>query len=58
LPGAGSLVAAVQPDERGELYFVATGEQDGSHAFSRTLAEHERAVAQYLKRYRQQRKGN
>lgn len=58
LPGAGSLAAAVQPDERGELYFVATGEQDGSHAFSRTLAEHERAVAQYLKRYRQQRKGN
>ncbi len=58
LPGAGSLAAAVQPDERGEIYFVATGEPDGSHAFSRTLAEHERAVAQYLKRYRQQRKGN
>jgi UPF0755 protein len=58
LPGAGSLAAAVQPDERGELYFVATGDPDGSHAFSRTLTEHERAVAQYLKRYRQQRKGN
>jgi UPF0755 protein len=54
LPGAGSLQAAVRPDERGDLYFVATGEADGSHTFSRTLAEHERAVAAYLKRYRQQ----
>jgi UPF0755 protein len=54
LPGAASLQAAVRPDERGDLYFVATGESDGSHAFSRTLAEHERAVAAYLKRYRQQ----
>ncbi len=54
LPGAGSLQAAVRPDERGDLYFVATGEADGSHTFSRTLAEHERAVAKYLKRYRQQ----
>jgi UPF0755 protein len=54
LPGAGSLQAAVKPDERGDLYFVASGEPDGSHTFSRTLAEHERAVAKYLKRYRQQ----
>ena len=56
LPGAGSLQAAVQPDERGDLYFVATGEADGSHTFSRTLAEHNRAVAKYVKRYRQQQK--
>ncbi len=58
LPGAASLAAAVHPDERGDLYFVATGEADGSHAFSRTLAEHERAVARYLKRYRQQNSGH
>jgi UPF0755 protein len=51
------LQAAVRPDARGDLFFVATGEPDGSHAFSRTLAEHERAVARYLKRYRQQQKG-
>jgi UPF0755 protein len=57
LPGAGSLQAAVRPDARGDLFFVATGEPDGSHAFSRTLAEHERAVARYLKRYRQQQTG-
>ena len=54
LPGAASLHAAVQPDTRGELYFVATGLPDGTHRFSRTLTEHEAAVKQYLARYRQQ----
>jgi UPF0755 protein len=54
LPGRGSLRAAVQPDERGELFFVATGSGDGRHVFSSTLAEHEAAVRQYLVRYRQQ----
>jgi peptidoglycan lytic transglycosylase G len=54
LPGAAALRAAVQPDERGELYFVATGAGDGRHAFSKTLVEHEAAVRQYLVRYRQQ----
>src|SRR6185503_1091977 len=44
LPGAGALRAAVQPDERGELYFVATGLGDGSHKFSKTHREHERAA--------------
>jgi UPF0755 protein len=54
LPGAASLRAAVQPEEHGELYFVATGAGDGRHAFSRTLVEHEAAVRQYLVRYRKQ----
>ena len=53
LPGQQALMAAVRPDERDELYFVATGLPDGSHEFSRTLVEHERAVARYLQRYRQ-----
>jgi UPF0755 protein len=53
LPGAEALRAAVRPDERGEIYFVATGLPDGSHEFSRTLAEHEAAVRRYLVRYRQ-----
>jgi UPF0755 protein len=55
LPGAAALRAAVQPDVRGELYFVATGLPDGTHRFSRTLAEHEAAVREYLARYRKQR---
>ena len=57
LPGADALRAAVRPDERGELYFVATGLPDGSHEFSRTLAQHEEAVRRYLKRYRQRNSG-
>jgi UPF0755 protein len=57
LPGAGALAAATRPDERDELYFVATGDPDGSHAFSRTLREHERAVSAYLRRYRQLQEG-
>ena len=58
MPGAASLAAAVRPDERGETYFVATGLPDGSHEFSRTLADHERAVARYLRRYRKQTTGH
>jgi len=58
MPGAGSLEAAVRPDERGELYFVATGLPDGSHTFSRTLGEHEVAVGEYLARLRQRRTDN
>ena len=53
MPGREALQAAVRPDERGELYFVATGLPDGSHAFSRTHAEHQAAVRDYLVRYRQ-----
>jgi len=52
LPGREAILAAVQPDETGELYFVATGLGDGSHAFSKTLVEHNAAVARYLARLR------
>jgi UPF0755 protein len=55
LPGRESLLAAVQPDETGELYFVATGLGDGAHHFSKTLEEHNSAVKAYLARLRQQR---
>jgi UPF0755 protein len=48
LPGREAIVAATHPEERGELYFVATGKPDGSHHFSRTLAEHNDAVRRYL----------
>jgi peptidoglycan lytic transglycosylase G len=55
LPGLESLMAAVQPDDTGELYFVASGLGDGAHHFSRTLQEHNSAVKAYLGRLRQQR---
>jgi UPF0755 protein len=50
LPGNASLEAAVQPQATDALYFVATGRGDGSHTFSATLEEHERAVRDYLRR--------
>lgn len=52
LPGEGSLRAAAQPDDTGALYFVATGEPDGSHYFSSTLSEHNAAVRRFLARMR------
>jgi UPF0755 protein len=45
MPGRASLQAALHPAKTPALYFVARG--DGSSEFSRTLAEHERAVAKY-----------
>lgn len=49
LPGRGALVAAVTPERSGAVFFVATGRGDGSHYFSSTLEEHERAVRDYLR---------
>jgi UPF0755 protein len=45
MPGAASLHASVHPADSQYLYFVARG--DGYHEFSRTLEEHNRAVARY-----------
>jgi UPF0755 protein len=50
LPSAASLQAALHPARIEALYFVATGEGDGSHHFSDTLAEHDEALRAYLHR--------
>jgi UPF0755 protein len=47
MPGLASLGAALAPAASEALYFVAKG--DGSHQFSRSLGEHERAVTKYQK---------
>jgi UPF0755 protein len=45
IPSMESLLAAASPAKSDALYFVAKG--DGSSYFSKTLAEHEKAVDQY-----------
>ncbi len=55
LPGRAAIHAALNPSAGDELYFVATGLGDGSHRFSATKAEHDAAVAEYLRRLRQKR---
>ena len=42
-PGVSCLMAAIQPEKTRYYYYVA--DTDGSHIFSRTLDEHNRAVA-------------
>lgn len=56
LPGRDALMATVNPADESALYFVATGEGDGSHYFSSTLEEHNRAVELYLARLREGKK--
>ena len=53
LPGELSLRAAANPDQGMALYFVATGNDDGSHFFTATLEEHNAAVVKYLARLRE-----
>jgi UPF0755 protein len=47
-PGAAALSAALEPAEVPYMFFVAG--PDGGHVFSTTLAEHNRAVAEYRRR--------
>jgi UPF0755 protein len=53
MPGRAAINSALNPAPGEELYFVATGLGDGSHRFSTTKAEHDAAVAEYLRRLRQ-----
>ena len=52
LPGRAAITAALHPEPGDTLYFVARG--TGGHVFSRTLDEHNRAVAEYRRRMRGQ----
>jgi len=45
MPGVASIRAAMHPADGKALYFVAKG--DGSHYFSETLEEHNKAVRKY-----------
>jgi UPF0755 protein len=55
MPGRAAIEAAVDPAPGDALYFVASG--DGGHVFSRTLQEHNRAVARWRQIERSRRAG-
>jgi UPF0755 protein len=46
-PGTASLAAALHPAATNYLYFVAKPDGSGTHQFSATLTEHEKAVLNY-----------
>lgn len=46
LPSQKAIEAAMHPDDSNHIYFVATG--NGGHTFSSNLADHNRAVQDYL----------
>jgi UPF0755 protein len=56
LPSREAIEAVTRPVETGDIFFVATGNGDGSHVFSSTLEAHNAAVARYLARLRNQRR--
>lgn len=53
MAGIESIRAATRPEDGDALYFVAAGDGSGAHVFSRTYAEHQAAVREYVRRYRQ-----
>lgn len=55
-PGEAAIDAALEPEESDYLYFVS--KNDGTHHFSRTYREHQRAVREYqIEYFRRKRNG-
>lgn len=52
-PSKESIMAVLNPEKSDYLYFVATG--NGGHNFSKTLNEHNKNVAEYVRKLKQQR---
>jgi UPF0755 protein len=48
-PRLDSIIAVIEPADTGYLYFVATGDEEGSHAFAETLEEHQANIEEYLR---------
>jgi len=48
MPSEKSIIAALHPAKTNDLYFVAKG--DGSHYFSTSLKQHDKAIEKYLLR--------
>ena len=46
-PGRDAIEAVLNPPDSQELYFVANG--TGGHVFAKTIAEHQKNVAQWRK---------
>lgn len=53
LVGREALLAVARPEITGDLFFVATGEADGGHVFTRSYPEHQQAVQRMLQRQRE-----
>ena len=54
MPGEAALKAATHPEAGDALFFVAVGDGSGRHVFTKSLADHNTAVRDYLQRYRAQ----
>jgi UPF0755 protein len=48
-PGKASMLATISPDGSDYFYFVATSKSSRSHAFARTIEEHNKNVAKYVR---------
>ncbi len=46
-PGDDAIRAALWPEKHSYLYFVATGDEEGTNAFAKTLEQHNANVAKY-----------